>query len=296
MADTEVTLLAPDGRALAATLFTPQRETGPAVLIAGATGVPRGFYGRLATWLASRGATVLTFDYRGIGGSRHRDGPRNDTATMAQWGSLDLNAALDHLIARNPERPVTVVAHSAGGWLLSFAPNAQLVSAVVAVASGNGHWRSWTGAARLARFVQWHLALPTVIAALRSLPGRTFGGETLPAGVARDWARWGRRPAFVHGAGALPPERRYAGPLLAVAIPGDPYAPEKAVGWLPTLYPRATTPAYVVLERRHRVLGHFGPFRPGAAGLWEDAWAWLRAAATGAPPAGATCPTRERSA
>jgi predicted alpha/beta hydrolase len=280
MADTDVTLLAPDGRALAATLFTPDRETGPAVLVAGATGVPRGFYRRFAEWLAAQGATVLTLDYRGIGGSRHPDGPRRDAATMAEWGSIDLNTGLDYLIGRDPLRPVTVVGHSAGGWLLSFAPNAQLVSAVLTVASQSGYWRNWRGRARYARFVQWHFALPALVGVLKALPGRLFGGEALPAGVARDWARWGRRPGFVDGAGALPADRRYAGPLLAVAVPGDPFAPEHAVGWLPNLYPGARSQVHV-LEPRHRPLGHFGAFRSGAAPLWAEAWRWLLAATAG---------------
>jgi predicted alpha/beta hydrolase len=131
--------------------------------------------------------------------------------------------------------------------------------------------------------VQWHFAMPALVTLLQALPGRLFGGEALPAGVARDWARWGRRPTFVDGAGALPPDRRYAGPLLAVAVPGDPYAPETGVRWLPTLYPGARSRVHV-LDPRHRGLGHFGVFRSGATPLWAEAWTWLRASATARQP------------
>lgn len=274
----DVTLLPADGRALAARLYEPYREDGPAVVVAGATGVPQGFYRRFAAHLAERGATVLTVDYRGVGGSRHAGGPRRDAATMSDWGRLDLNEAIGYLVDRDPDRPVAVVGHSAGGWLLSLAPNAQLVSAVLTVGSQSGYWRNWTGRARAARYVQWHAAVPAVAGLTGVLPGRYFGGETLPGGVAKEWARWGRRRDFVDGAGALPPERRFAGQLLAVGVPDDPFATAQGVAWLPSLYPRATSEVRT-LGARHRALGHFGAFRAGAEGLWDAGWAWLRDAA-----------------
>ena len=58
-----------DGWPLAATLFRPD-DARMAVLVSAGTGFPRGFYGRFARWMAERGAVVLTYDYRGIGGSR----------------------------------------------------------------------------------------------------------------------------------------------------------------------------------------------------------------------------------
>lgn len=194
---------------------------------------------------------------------------------MREWGGVDLNEAIGHFADRDPDRPIAVVGHSAGGWLLSFAPNAQLVSAALTVGSQNGYWKTWTGTARLARYFQWHAGIPVMASVAGVLPGRAFGGETLPGGVARDWARWGRRPSFVDGAGALPPERRFAGRLLAVSVPGDSFAPARGVRWLPDLYPRARSAVHH-LDERHRGLGHFGPFRPGAEPLWADAWEWLR--------------------
>ena len=60
---------AADGRPLAATVLEPHRVEG-AVVIASATGVPRRIYEGVAGCLADAGLAVLTFDYRGIGGSR----------------------------------------------------------------------------------------------------------------------------------------------------------------------------------------------------------------------------------
>ena len=60
---------AADDRPLAATVLEPPRVQG-AVVIASATGVPRRIYEGVAGCLADAGLAVLTFDYRGIGGSR----------------------------------------------------------------------------------------------------------------------------------------------------------------------------------------------------------------------------------
>ena len=64
-------LTARDGYRLGATLFRPAASNGRAVMIMAATGVPQEYYAKFAAFLAERGFTVLTFDYRGIGRSRH---------------------------------------------------------------------------------------------------------------------------------------------------------------------------------------------------------------------------------
>ena len=47
-------------------------DSGPIVVIHSATGVQACYYARFARWLAGLGATVVTFDYRGIGKSRFK--------------------------------------------------------------------------------------------------------------------------------------------------------------------------------------------------------------------------------
>jgi hypothetical protein len=63
---------AADGVKLAGTWFVPEpaRRSSVAVLIVCGAGIPARFYDHFARYLAARGATVLSFDYRGIGASR----------------------------------------------------------------------------------------------------------------------------------------------------------------------------------------------------------------------------------
>ena len=66
----DITVPAADGYKLGATLFLPRGTRRRAALISSATAVPRKIYRGFAGYLARRGFAVLTYDYRGIGGSR----------------------------------------------------------------------------------------------------------------------------------------------------------------------------------------------------------------------------------
>jgi predicted alpha/beta hydrolase len=63
-----LTLHAKDGYPLAATHYPADSEQF--IVIASATGVPRGFYRRFAEFAQARGINVITTDYPGIGDSK----------------------------------------------------------------------------------------------------------------------------------------------------------------------------------------------------------------------------------
>ena len=65
-----IRISASDGYALGATLFDRTGEAGPIAIINSTTGVKQEYYARFAQWLCEQGATVITYDYLGIGESR----------------------------------------------------------------------------------------------------------------------------------------------------------------------------------------------------------------------------------
>jgi predicted alpha/beta hydrolase len=69
----DILVPAVDGYSLGATLFLPRGPKRHAVLINSATATPRKIYRGFAAYLAQRGCAVLTYDYRGIGGSRQKE-------------------------------------------------------------------------------------------------------------------------------------------------------------------------------------------------------------------------------
>ena len=100
-------LVADDGRHLAATWTEPPQGDAHAVaVISSAAGVPRGYYRAFAQWLAGRGYAVLSYDYRGIAGSRAAGSLRHERASMRDWALLDMSAALAAAEARRGGRRV----------------------------------------------------------------------------------------------------------------------------------------------------------------------------------------------
>jgi predicted alpha/beta hydrolase len=286
-----IAVLARDGRTLAADLFLPGGAPRAAVLVAGAMGVPRGYYAPFAAHLASRGVAALTLDYRGIGGSR--DGPlRGARIALHDWAEQDLAGALDALAARFAGAPLLWVGHSVGGQLLGIAADERVAGALL-VGAQSGYWRIWPGARRLAIAALWHVVIPAVVPALGRLPAALLGGgEDIPPGVAREWAAWGRQPEYVRSwalrerGGGLA-FARWRGALRCYAVSDDGYAPVPTVRALAGFFERARVEVKVVHPRDagvHRI-GHFGFFRRRfEASLWEDAAGWLLGVAEGRPP------------
>lgn len=273
-----------DGYPLAARLYEPAGETIAAVQINGATGVPQRYYAAYARYLARQGFAVLTYDYRGIGQSRSREW-QGEAPRMLHWGERDLAATLDWLHARYPGLPLLAVGHSGGGWLSGLAANNHLLRAQFTVASQNGYWRHWPARLQPVLAGLWHLAMPAATRTFGKLPAALMGAE-LPAGVARDWARWCRHPQFITDERGRPLRAHFQswqGRLRLTALADDDfYAPQRAVRALAPLYASAQTEVVVCEPRRYgvRAIGHFGYFRahmPQA--LWQEGADWLRAAA-----------------
>jgi predicted alpha/beta hydrolase len=285
-----ISLTVGDGRRLGGALSLPAVGTArAAVLLAGAMAVPHRFYGSFSEFLAAGGCAVLRFDYRGIGASREGT-VGGEPARLREWGEVDVAGALDWLAGRYPGLPLGLVGHSAGGWLPALAPNRGRLGAMVTIASQSGWSGHWPWPGRLKLLLFWRLVLPAVVAACGYLPGRILGSESIPRGVAREWAHWARSPDFLRSrrrgsetavrAGSASPELgEFDGPLRAYAIAGDTYAPVAAVRRLPDFYPAARSEVQVfsTLGRNGERPGHFNVFRDSfSESLWKPACAWLR--------------------
>jgi predicted alpha/beta hydrolase len=269
----DVAIPARDGMVLAGTLFRAKagerRERG--VIVGSAMGVKRSFYTRFAIALKARGYTVLTFDYRGIGGS-----PGADRATLRHWGERDLAGAIDWL-GDLCGGPVGFVGHSVSGQMLGLAGNAAAIDRIVLVAAQSGDWRLWPGWRRWALAAGW-CAVPAVTRLYGRLPGWLLGGSDLPAGVAREWARWGRTRDYMLA--AVPETRaRFAAieaPLLAFAIDRDPFAPVRAVEALAGWFGSSLHDIRIVGREASPAMGHFGFFdRTHANTHWREVEGWL---------------------
>ncbi|HEU4412089.1 MAG TPA: alpha/beta hydrolase [Polyangiaceae bacterium] len=281
-----------DGVRVEADAFLPAgRPPVAKLLVAPAMGVRRQFYSAFAAEMAAHGVATMTFDYRGIGGSRK--GPVGEAeARLALWGEQDMAAAtreLEFLLAdddpRHAKLPLLFVGHSIGGQLFGLMNDPPYRSALL-VGAQSGHWRDWDGAAKAALAALWYVGVPALTYAFGYLPMNALGqGEDLPRGVAYDWARWGRHPAALDRRVAERPDagyRRWAGKLRAIAIADDAYAPPRGVAALAGRYRAAERELVTVRPGDLGVkgVGHFGWFKSHfRTTLWADARRWLLASA-----------------
>jgi predicted alpha/beta hydrolase len=288
-------LVASDGRHLAATWTEPVGVARAVAVIHSAAAVPRGYYGAFAQWLASRGYAVLSYDYRGIGGSR-RSALRDEGASMADWAVLDMSAALAAAHARRASQglPLLLIGHSFGGNSVAFAKGVETADAILMVGSQVSNPRLYPGVHGWVADFFLRVWVPTVTQLVGYAPGWAIGsGEGMPPGVALQWARWSLTRGWAFADAAMRPHRGAASVLAPVHlwnISDDlRYAPPRAVDALAEQFRQAAvqrhelTPADVGLDK----LGHFGPFRrsPGAL-LWQRLLAPIEAAAPALRAAG----------
>jgi predicted alpha/beta hydrolase len=262
-----------DSYPLAGELFLPDGEPSACVLIGSAMAVRARFYAPLARFVAEQGAAALTLDYRGMGGSRPAGSLRGFEAQFHHWGERDLAGAADFLGQRFPGKPLHFIGHSAGAQLMGLVE--PKIRSALFIAAGSAYWKAYPGRARAFMAAFFHLIVPGVTLAAGYLPMSRFGqGDDVPRGVALEWARWGRDPRYAmsHAAprGGLG-YTTYAGPLRALSIADDSYAPRSAIEALLALYTSARKELRPVPAPQP--IGHFGFFRQPA--LWPTEIAWL---------------------
>ena len=282
-----VSFLARDGRALAG-LVVPAAAAGRGALVVnGATGFPREFYLKFATYCAARGYHTLVYDYRGMGAAAPA-ALKTERARMSDWGLLDMPAALEFLATRFAALPLFTLGHSVGGQLVGCMENHARARAHVMIATSTGYWRGQRVPFRYLALVFWKLYGPLALRRHGYVPhGRLWSGDSLPRGVFEQWRSWCLRAEHFGSdlAGDLHGSQFEAvrAPVLSWGFTDDPIATPAAVEALLKFYPNAQ------IERRWsaphdvgvRHIGHRGFFSERHRGsLWRSVLDWLDARAT----------------
>lgn len=278
----DTSIAARDGYQLAATVFSPTTTPVRAVLINSATAVPRKIYRGFATYLAEQGCAVLTYDYRGIGGSRPAS-LRGFQVRMRDWAALDVAGAIDHMRAVWPRLPLAVVGHSFGGQAVGLAPNNNDISRALFVAAQAGYWRLFHSPEKYRVYAMLRFIGSPIAHTLGYVPGKLGIGEDLPRDVFLEWTGWVMRPRYFFDdptLDALANFPNYRGALRAICLTDDPWATPAAVDLLCSGFTGTTAkrsdirPADIGAAK----IGHFGFFRPEHRDtLWRDAAQWLMA-------------------
>ena len=279
----DITIVASDGFALGATLYLPRGTRTHAVLINSATAVPRKIYKGFASYLATRGCAVLTYDYRGTGDSRPKGKTslRGFKASITDWAAHDVTAAVDWMRERY-KLPLGYVGHSFGGQALGLIPNNAEVSRALLIASQAGTWRLVTPPEKYRVYALMKLIGPALTQVLGYAPGRMGLGLDLPKGVYLEWANWVTSDRYFFDdrkLRALVNFPRYRGALRALSFTDDPWATRAAVEMLCAGFTSIKPDIDTIrpIEAGSEKIGHFGFFRPEHRDtLWRGAAEWLQ--------------------
>lgn len=244
------------------------------IVVAGATGVPQGFYRSFAAHAAARGFDVITFDYRGVGDSAP-DTLRGFRMDYRDWARLDMASVLH---SASGDLLLHLVSHSYGGHALGLLPDPSIVMTMHAYGTGSG-WKGWMPRSeRLRVAFLWNVFGPTIVSTRGYLAWKRFGlGEDLPVDVYRQWKRWCRYPGYWFDDPEIGAEMqalfaRVTVPITAINAVDDRWSSPAARDAFFRHYVNAdlTVRDLQPAELGQSSIGHMGYFRRGSEPLWDE--------------------------
>ena len=287
----DITFPAADGYLLAASLFLPRGAKRHAVLINSATAVPRKIYRGFAGYLARRGCAVLTYDYRGTGGSRQKavvgyNQPKSLVgfkASMSDWAALDVTAAVAWMRERYHNLPLNYVGHSFGGQALGLLPNNTEVSRALLIGAQAGYWKLMASPERYRVYAMLNFVGTPLTRLLGYAPAWSGLAEDLPKDVFLQWVGWVMNKRYLFDdpeLTALKNFPHYRGAMRALCLSDDPWATRPAVELLCSGF-TSTKPEIITITPTAvgaSKIGHFGFFRAEHRDtLWRGAAEWIQA-------------------
>jgi len=266
MKKTQQTIQTADNYSLTATVYEPQAKPKGVILIASAMGVKQSYYQSFANWLTDNGFAAVTFDYRGVGESRH--GKLKDVkADIIDWAEKDCGAVIRYISDTFNDLTVYWIGHSLGGQLFPFVPGTDAVSKMITVATGSGYWKENAPSLKRTVWWLWYVIAPVSVRIFGYFPGRTLKkvGD-LPAGVMMQWRNWCLNKDYAPGYEGESVRTKYSQvdvPITSLSFSDDQYMSKRNIESLHGFY----TGSNVQMKRINPkdvdtgYIGHFGFFK-----------------------------------
>ncbi|WP_223572217.1 alpha/beta hydrolase family protein [Xanthomonas citri] len=257
-------------------------ESGrPVVILQPATAVPERLYVPFANYLAGRGLTVISYNYRGVGRDAGRQTHRH--LRMRDWANDEVNAVIRTAAELYPGSPLMAIGHSFGGHAVGLSEQSRRLTAAVLIASHAGYLgfiKPFTE--RLKAIFLLHVLGRISNATIGYLPGKKLGlGEDLAGGVVEEWRQWTKLPHYFFDDITLGAREKFSSiscPILCYGFTDDPWATEPAIDELVSHFTSATiTPRQISpTDIGSRAIGHLGFFRERhRESLWPGVADWL---------------------
>jgi len=274
----KITINAGDGYPLSALLGEPAHTPSGVIVISAATGVRKEFYINFARFLMSHYYYVLLYDYRGIGESAPPDIKRT-FIYMHEWGTKDMNAALDYLVLEKHFTNIIWLGHSIGAQLVGLLKNKQHVRKVISINAAFGYWGYFPYPMKAVVWLLWYIIGPLLVKIYGYGVMKKIGwGENLPRNVILEWRSWCISKTYFKDflKNKIHADRFYhfTIPITAVYTSDDYIANDKTAPLMMQFFPNAPSKLIKLDVRKytpHKV-GHTGIFRK----RFEAAlWPWL---------------------
>lgn len=274
----KINVITKDGYSIVAHIFKPQINTNKLIIINPATGIKQTFYFRYATYLATKGFTVLTYDYRGIGASK--SGPlKGFTGSMKDWANLDFTAVSEYGFLKFPDHKKIVIGHSFGGNSIGLSPIVGKFDAYILIASQFGYWKNFNTNYKPLLLWLFYILMPLLVKAFGYFPSKVKQiGENLPKNVAKDWTTLITHPdSMLH----LTKQtgnyyNQIKAPMLMLSFSDDNMAPKKTVDVLAKkAFKTAQVKRLHIETKKSQSIGHLNFFRKQfQKSLWDIPIKW----------------------
>ncbi|MCX8531554.1 alpha/beta hydrolase family protein [Chryseobacterium luquanense] len=176
-----------DKTQIVAHLFKPEKSNRKIILINSATGVKQQVYFSFAQFFSTKGFTVITYDYRGIGLSKPQK-MKNFKASMRIWGSEDFKTVTEFIVENFPDYQKFCLGHSVGALVIGMNEHSKIFEKFIFVATQNAYIGNLKWKTKLEAFFGFGFAQPFFTELFGYFPANWFGlGESLPKNCAYDW-------------------------------------------------------------------------------------------------------------
>lgn len=272
---TKFNVICSDGRRLALTKFESKSGVEKHVIIINsALGIKQAYYQNIAEYLQNQNCTVITWDPRGIGGSRLNN-IKQDKAKLREWGSHDLDAVLNYVVNQGwvQWQDIHLIGHSAGGQIVGLCPSIYKIKHLYLICSGTGNWRLYSKKQWPRMLAAWYLLVPTMLAIFGYIPAKWGVGHDLPKGIAQDWRNWCLNKDYLFSDSSIGETYfdKFEGQLHAFGFNDDVgFTPKSTMHDLIRRFSRAnkTLEIYHPAQFMQKKIGHFGYFKLKDESVW----------------------------
>lgn len=261
------------GHTVTTSVYKAENPTST-LIMASATGVKQLFYKNFAEFICSKGITVITFDYIGIGQSL-KVPLKSLKNTASDWGQTDLEAVIQYAKSEYPSLKINLLGHSIGGQLIGLAKSSSEAQKVILVAAQSGYWKFWEGLSAYKMWVNWYLLFPFLTALFGYMPSKKLTGmENLPKYMTKEWVGWCKSENYLFD--FITEEKLFyeniRSEMMVISVEKDKFAPKAAVDKLASAYKNARIKRMHLSPENYdtKSIGHFGIFRKQYKDeLWE---------------------------